>query len=218
MSNNNNNNNNNNIIFKPLTFEYIDKAYKLLTEDFIFREPVCSTVNCDINDFKVISNDPIGYCNELSLIAINQDNDEIAAVCFCKDYADPAFDKHITVTPKSAIVIKLLDDLHNKKIIDTDQLNEYFHIYFIATAIKYSGQGIMSKLLHLSIELATSKGFKKIFAEGTGIVSTNLFVRFGFEIKASISYKDWPYIDNSFPYLTITEKHSQISLVIKNLN
>jgi GNAT superfamily N-acetyltransferase len=206
------------IRYSLLDAEDFDEVAQLVALVFTDgSEPITRTLPVEAGDFihLVKAFGPKFMSEGLSVVARDTATNKVVAAQLNDDMGTQPPDLK-DVHNWGAPVLALLDELDSRYFGDQIiEPNGYAHFFFTAVLPQYRERGISSRLLELSLAIASCRGYTKATAEATGLVSQHVLAAEGFEPRVEIPYATFQY-DGNAPFQDI-EDHPSALLMDKAL-
>ncbi len=116
------------------------------------------------------------------------------------------------IVPALALLEELDHSYFEDRLVEPDR---YAHLFFVAVRPEYRGRRIAPQLLDLSLEIASDKGYEKVLAEATGLLSQQILRNAGFKRRVEILYASFEH-NGTRPFHHIQD-HPSILLMERDL-
>ncbi len=97
---------------------------------------------------------------------------------------------------------------------NTDQM---FLFNLLAVAKSQAGKGLATKMMQYSINLAKEAEFKVLTSETTGVASTRIFAKLGFEAVKKLNYDDYTNSKGEKIFLGVNPPHVGCTVWLKQI-
>jgi GNAT superfamily N-acetyltransferase len=167
---------------------------------FVEKEPMMKCIDFTHEEYYVFAHAfATKMCHEqLSFIAVSNNN-ELAAFILNEDTtSEEQLTDFTKLCPKVTPIFELLGSLDDIYFDRHGHANkgQVLHLVVVGVDDKFAGQGLARKLVDATLNMARSKGFKKIIGEFTGTFSHSIAVKTGFkEVGIEIIYDDFEWKD-----------------------
>lgn len=192
------------IRYEMLSEANLDGAVRCVSTVFTAEEPMSRHLGISPADFAVFAR---GYYQhlipqQLSLVAVDEDRDQVIGVRISEDYAK--IEEGLVIeglTPKFNPLFALLDQLADyfrarREVVP----GKYAHMFMVAVAEGYTRRGIAPSMYRYFLEIVQSRGFSHAVTEPTGVISQHILLhKFGFRELFRIDYRDFVF-DGSYPF------------------
>lgn len=136
----------------------------------------------------------------------------IVGALLSDDFATPLAVDAQRISPRFQPIFAMLGSLDERyRREQTIRAGACVHLFMLAVAADFAGQGIAQRLVEFSLENAAVKGYRSAVTEATGLVSQRVFGKLGFEERFRASYRDFRY-EGAAVFASIAE-HSGAALM-----
>ncbi|XP_022918369.2 arylalkylamine N-acetyltransferase 1-like [Onthophagus taurus] len=208
-----------NLSYAILTESDTPKVQQFLKKFFYKDEPLNVCVKLwereeTIKSLEIYSTLPIKY--NCSLKALN-DKNEIVGVCLNKirtkietddvNFEDPVFSQIVGIMEKGDTECKIFEKYPN--------IDQYLQHDIVSVDPNIRGQGIATKLLDMSRDVAIKRGIKLLRVDCTSLFSAKAAERLGFERIYTLKYSD--YKINGKQVFKPEEPHTEFCVYCKRI-
>ena len=168
----------------------------MVAEAFTRYEPVTASLGIPSNDFAKFVRllGPKAEQEQLTVIARDQKSGQIIGAMITDDFAvePPKEIKQLgeNFEPVWAVLDELDTQYKQGRILPEGW---YLHFFLLAVGHRYIGMHVARNLVQACLENGIKKGYKTGVVEATGILSQNLFKKFGFADRFEAPYKTFTF-------------------------
>jgi predicted N-acetyltransferase YhbS len=175
----------------------LDEMALMTAEAFARYEPTTSCLGIsseDFADFVRLRWRPKAEQEELTVIARNQDTNQIIGAMIADDFAIEPPEEIRHLGGNFEPVWEILDELDTQyKQGRMLPKGEYLHLLLGAVDHRHTGKDVAKNLIQTCLENGVSKGYKTGVVEATGVVSQHILRKFGFVDRFEAPYKTFTF-------------------------
>lgn len=183
--------------YQLLSPDTADAAAKLYTQVFLNDEPMTRHHRIDPFAFLPSAREYLRYCAEqqLSFIAVDRETREVMGFMLGSDLSTdwesvgPGVRTLLSFFRESMAIIEELE--HRCPDLRDVRPGAVLHLFQAGVMRTYRGQGIATRLISRSLNMAKKRGFEKVIAECTGQVSRHTCEKCGFHAEAFVAYNEF---------------------------
>lgn len=189
------------LTYKRLTPQYKDAALACIAESFTDKtsqEPFSWVMNLKQHHWKTMAGIFVerAASQNLSLIAVNKEDDSVHAVMLNEDWKEPPPMAFKGMASEWRPVRAAFNEVHTRfkssqTFIEPGQL--LHTLYFSCVRPELRGQGVMTNLFNHSIKVAQDNNFCEMCADTSSESVAKVAAALGFDVVSTLSYKDWMF-------------------------
>jgi hypothetical protein len=193
------------------------RVIQLVAPIFVNHEPMSKTLGITTQDFKDTFQDLIAECCDSGLsTAIIIDNEPVSVSLAI------AYDKYVTIpvncknTPIISPLLNILDEMDHQHPVHQNHESTLYH-FIAGTDAKHMNKGYAQRAIKGTIDMARHRGYTRIIADATNIVSQNLLMKsFQYKPMGEICYASFKHGDEHV-FRVITPHTNSIIRMVKDL-
>lgn len=195
-------------------------AVHCVSKVFTQSEPMSRHLGITADEFKIFAQAYYSELidEELSLVAIDEDSDQVIGVRMSEDYCKQEDEIFIeNLSPKFYPLFALLETL-GEPFQKTHALvpGKFVHLFMVAVDGNYTRRGIAPTMYKAFLRMVINRGYTEAVTEPTGVISQHILRnKFGFEELNRINYTDFDY-EGTRPFADL-QGHECAMLMQKNL-
>lgn len=195
-------------------------AVHCVSQVFTHSEPMSRHLGITPDEFKIFAQAYYSELidEELSLVAIDEDSDQVIGVRMSEDYCKQEDEIFIeNLSSKFYPLFALLESL-GQPFHETHDLipGKYVHLFMVAVDDNYTRRGIAPTMYKTFLRMVLKRGYTEAVTEPTGVISQHILRnKFGFRELNRIDYRSFEY-EGGYPFEKL-EGHACAMLMQKNL-